>query len=125
MTEIVRRPGMRRHTGGHRRNALWLAAMVHRLSGLALACFLPLHFLALGLAIDGEARFDGFLKWTANPWVKLAETGLVFLLAIHMLGGIRVLLIENLPWRDGQKQLALVALAIACVAAVAFLARAV
>ena len=29
---------------------------MHRLSGLALACFLPLHFLALGLAIDGEAR---------------------------------------------------------------------
>ena len=48
--------------------------MVHRISGLALACFLPLHFLALGLAIDGEARLDGFLKWTANPLVKLAET---------------------------------------------------
>ena len=79
------------HTGGHRRNALWIAAMVHRLSGLALACFLPLHFLALGLAIDGEARLDGFLKWTANPLVKLAETVLVFLLAVHMLGGIRVL----------------------------------
>ena len=45
-------------------------------------------------------------SWTANPLVKLAETGLVFLLAVHMLGGIRVLVIENLPWRDGQKQLA-------------------
>ena len=96
----------RQHTGGHRRDALWIAAMVHRLSGLALACFLPLHFLALGLAIDGEARLDGFLKWTANPLVKLAETALVFLLAVHMLGGIRVLVIENLPWREGQKRLA-------------------
>jgi fumarate reductase subunit D len=113
------------HTGGHRRNALWMAAMVHRFSGLALACFLPLHFLALGLAIDGEARLDGFLKWTANPLVKLAETGLVFLLGVHMLGGIRVLLIENMPWRDGQKSFALAALAIACVAALAFLVRAV
>ena len=91
--------------GGHRRNALWIAALVHRLSGLALACFLPLHFLTLGLAIDGEARLDGFLRWTANPLVKLAESGLVFLLAVHMLGGLRVLVIENLPWHDGQKQL--------------------
>lgn len=99
--------------------------MVHRISGLALACFLPLHFLALGLALDGEAQLDGFLKWTANPLVKLAETALVFLLAVHMLGGIRVLLIENLPWRDGQKNFALAALAAACVAALAFLARAV
>ena len=79
------------HTTGTRRNALWIAAMVHRISGLALACFLPLHFLALGLAIDGEARLDGFLRWTAKPLVKLGETVLVFLLAVHMLGGIRVL----------------------------------
>jgi fumarate reductase subunit D len=108
---------------GHRRDALWIAAMVHRLSGLALACFLPLHFLALGLAIDSEARLDGFLKWTANPLVKLAETALVFLLAVHMLGGIRVLVIENLPWREGQKELATAALILAGIAALAFLAR--
>ena len=34
----------------HRRSVLWVAALVHRLSGLALAIFLPLHFLTLGLA---------------------------------------------------------------------------
>jgi fumarate reductase subunit D len=110
-------------TGGHRRDPLWIAALVHRLSGLALACFLPLHFLALGLAIDGEARLDGFLKWTANPLVKLAETVLVLLLAVHMLGGIRVLVIENLPWRQGQKRLALLAGGAAIAAAALFLLR--
>jgi fumarate reductase subunit D len=98
--------------------------MVHRISGLALACFLPLHFLALGLAIDGEVHLDGFLKWTANPAVKVAETLLVFLLAVHMLGGIRVLLIENMPWREEQKRFATVALAAAALAAIAFLLRA-
>jgi fumarate reductase subunit D len=115
---------MRPHTASHRRNALWIAFLMHRLSGLALACFLPLHFLALGLAINGEARLDGFLKWTANPLVKLAEMGLVFLLAVHMLGGIRVLVIENLPWREGQKQIATAALVAASLAAVVFLMRA-
>jgi fumarate reductase subunit D len=112
------------HNAGHRRNALWLAAMVHRLSGLALACFLPLHFLALGLAIRGAGALDGFLQWTQNPLVKLAETGLVFLLAVHMLGGIRLLVIENLPWRPGQKEIATGALAIASLVALAFLVRA-
>ncbi len=58
-----------------------MAALVHRLSGLALAIFLPLHFLTLGLAIDGEAQLDGFLRWSDQPLVKLAESGLVFLLA--------------------------------------------
>jgi fumarate reductase subunit D len=115
----------RQHVGGHRRDALWIAFIVHRLSGLALACFLPLHFLALGLAIDSAARLDGFLAWTANPVVKASETALVFLLAVHMLGGIRVLVIENLPWHDGQKLLVTAALAAAALAAAAFLVRAV
>jgi len=116
---------MRQRTTAHRHGALWIAAMVHRISGVALACFLPLHFLTLGLAIDGEARLDGFLKWTANPAVKLAETALVFLLAVHMLGGIRVLVIENLPWRDGQKRLAWLAGGAAVAIAALFLIRAV
>ena len=116
---------MTMHIAGHRRNALWIAALVHRLSGLALACFLPLHFLALGLAIQGETRLDGFLKWTANPLVKLAETGLVFLLAVHMLGGIRLLVLENLPWRHGQRRLALLAGGGALVVAALFILRAI
>ena len=64
----------------HRTGVLWIAALVHRLSGLALAIFLPLHFLALGLAIEGEARLENFLRWSDAPLVKLAESGLVFLL---------------------------------------------
>lgn len=113
------------HTTGPRRNALWMAAMVHRISGLALACFLPLHFLTLGLAINGEARLDGTLRWMDAPLFKIGETVLVFLLAVHMLGGIRVLLIENMPWREGQKTLATGALVIAAIAGLAFLVRAI
>ena len=106
-----------------RGNTLWLAAMVHRLSGLGLAIFLPLHFLVLGLAINGETRLDGFLRWSEQPVVKLAETGLVFLLAVHLLGGLRVLVIENFAWREGQKQLATLAAALATLIAFVFLAR--
>jgi len=99
------------------------AALVHRLSGLALAIFLPLHFLTLGLAIEGEARFESFLRWSDQPLVKLAESGLVFLLLVHMLGGLRLLVIENLPWRDGQKQLATVAAGLSVVVAFILLVR--
>ena len=107
----------------HRANVLWLAALVHRLSGLALAAFLPLHFLTLGLAIDGEARLDTFLRWSDRPIVKLSETVLVFLLAVHMLGGVRLLVLENIDWLDGQKRLALLAAAVSAVVAFVFLAR--
>jgi fumarate reductase subunit D len=55
---------------------------------LGLAIFLPLHFLTLGLALDGEARLEGFLRWTDAPMVKLGEGALIFLLAVHALGGL-------------------------------------
>jgi fumarate reductase subunit D len=107
----------------HRTGTLWLAAMVHRLSGIGLAIFLPLHFLVLSLAIRGDATLDGLLRWTDRPPVKLAEAGLVFLLTVHLLGGLRLLVIENLDWRDGQKQLAALAAAVSAVVAFAFLVR--
>ena len=55
--------------------------------------------------------------------MKLSESALVFLLAIHVLGGLRLLVLENLPWFGGQKWLALLAAAAAAFAAFAFLAR--
>lgn len=81
----------------------YAAFVVHRVSGLALAAFLPLHFWALGQAIEGEAALDGFLRWAERPIVKLGELVLVVLLAAHLAGGVRLLLLEFLGWRDWQK----------------------
>ncbi|HEY1362071.1 MAG TPA: succinate dehydrogenase, cytochrome b subunit [Xanthobacteraceae bacterium] len=109
---------------GHRTSVLWMAALLHRLSGLALAIFLPLHFLALGLALRGEAQLESFLRWSDRPIVKLAESGLVFLLTVHMLGGVRLLVIENFPWCDRQKALATAAAAVSAAIACVLLVRA-
>jgi fumarate reductase subunit D len=114
---------MTMQTAAHRTNALWLAALVHRLSGLALAIFLPFHFLALSLAIRGEASLDGFLRWTEQPLVKLSEAALVGLLAVHMLGGLRLLVLENLGWFGGQRRWAWLAMIVAVLVAFTFLTR--
>lgn len=119
MSSVSQRP----HNAAYRGDLFWIAAMIHRISGVLLACFLPLHFLVLGLAIEQEATLDGFLRWTQQPLVKLAETGLVFLLAVHLLGGIRVLLIENLAWRPGQKRIVTVAIGTAGIVAMLFVLR--
>ncbi|HZP77783.1 MAG TPA: succinate dehydrogenase, cytochrome b subunit [Pseudolabrys sp.] len=105
----------------HRTNALWLAALIHRLSGVALAIFLPLHFLALGLAISGEDALGGFIRWSNQPLVTFAESGLVGLLAVHMLGGLRLLVLENFAWFSGQKILALLAVTASAVVVFGFL----
>jgi fumarate reductase subunit D len=90
---------------GARNHSAWWAFLVHRLSGVALALFLPFHFWALGQALRGESALDGFLRWSEQPLVKTAEWGLVMLLGAHLAGGLRVLALELLPWRDWQKSL--------------------
>jgi fumarate reductase subunit D len=73
--------------------------------------------------LDGEAPLESFLRWSDQPLVKLAESGLVFLLMVHMLGGLRLLVIENLDWRDEQKELATIAAGLSAVIAFILLAR--
>jgi fumarate reductase subunit D len=77
-------------------------AIVHRVSGIALAAFLPLHFWALSRALE----LDAFFAWTREPVLRLAEWGIVVALAAHLAGGLRVLVLEFLPWHGWQKALA-------------------
>ena len=100
--------------------AYW-AFIVHRLSGLALTLFLPLHFWVLGQALGGAAQLDGILRWTEQPLVKSAETALVLLLAAHMAGGLRLLMLEFLAWRDWQRTLVAIAAGVSVAAGLAFL----
>ena len=100
--------------------AALLAAWVHRLSGWRSRCS-AVHF-SRGLAISGEARLESFLRWSDQPLVKISEAVLLGLLAVHLLGGLRLLALENLPWRGGQARLALLAGAAAMAVVFVFLA---
>ena len=108
----------------HRKQPLWLAYMLHRVSGVALALFLPMHFYVLSLALTEGAALDDALHWTENPLAKIAEFGLVFLLSVHLFGGLRLLVLEFMPWRPAQKTFAAVAAAFAFLVAFGFLLRA-
>jgi fumarate reductase subunit D len=99
--------------------AYW-AFLVHRVSGLALAIFLPAHFLVLGQALGGEGALDAALRWTEAPLVKTAEVALVVLLAAHLTGGLRILALEFLTWRNWQKGLAALAAGIALAVGLTF-----
>ena len=105
--------------GGHNHLAWW-AFLVQRVSGLLLAFFLPAHFWFLGSALQGEVALDQRLKWAEQPLVIAGEWMLVILLAAHFAGGLRVLALEMLPWRNWQKTLATLAAAFALGAGLAF-----
>ena len=100
--------------------AYW-AFLAHRVSGVMLSLFMPLHFWALGQALHGEARLESFLRWSDQPLVKAAETALVLLLAAHLTGGLRLLALEFLSWRDWHKSLLALAAGVALAAGLAFL----
>ncbi|HEX5477779.1 MAG TPA: succinate dehydrogenase, partial [Burkholderiales bacterium] len=99
----------------NRHSSFWVF-MVHRVSGIALAAFLPLHFWVLGNAL----KLDSFLAWTEQPLVKLGEWAIVVALAAHLGAGLRVLALEFLPWRDWQKALAASAAALVFAVGLAF-----
>ncbi len=109
----------------HGAEPLRLAARIHRLSGVALALFLPVHFYVLGMALHSAERLDGFLTWSNAPLVKLAEGGLVLLLSIHLFGGLRVMALELLPWSPRQKTFAASAAALSVLISLGFLLNAV
>ena len=112
---------MRRPARAH---PLWLAYILHRISGISLALFLPIHFWVLSLALTDPAQLNSFLKFSELPFVKIAEFGLVFLLAIHLFGGLRLIAMEWLPWSSSQKNLAVGVTGLSFVVASAFFIQA-
>ena len=89
----------------HRSHANYWAFFVHRVSGILLVFFLPVHFQVLQLAVRDAQSFDAFAAWAEAPMVKIAEGVLIVLLAGHLTGGLRLLAIEFLPWRNWQKSI--------------------
>ena len=122
-TATAGRGGRRPHT--HRGHPLWLAYALHRASGLALALFLPVHFYTLSLAVTDRRALEGFLRLSEHPLVKLAEFGLVFLLAVHLFGGLRLLVLEWWPgaaaWTARQRTMAAGAVALSFLVSLLFL----
>lgn len=99
-----------------RQHSSYRVAIVHRVSGIALSLFLPLHFYALGDAL----QLDAFLEWTEQPIVKFAEWGIVLALAAHLAAGLRVLVLEFLPWTRWHKAFAAAAAGMTLAAGLAF-----
>jgi fumarate reductase subunit D len=101
-----------------RNHTNYWAFALHRFSGVALALFLPVHFWVLALALK---NLNQFLIWTHQPLVQAAEGGLVFLLALHLVGGLRVLALEFLPWHNWQKTAVAVSGGVSLAVALIFL----
>ncbi len=111
---------------GYQRHRAYFAFLGHRISGILLALFLPVHFYVLGLALNQQAALDEFLAISELPLVKFAEWGLVSLLALHFCFGMRLLTLELFAWstpRQARKSWVTGSVLIALVVGFIFLLR--
>lgn len=76
-----------------------LAWIFHRISGIALAFYLPLHIYATSSLQDPE-QFDKVMAFLNLPIFKLAEIALLGAVIYHSLNGIRILIID---WFGGTR----------------------
>jgi len=98
----------------------WWAFVLHRVSGLLLALFLPLHFWVLGQALNGAEAFDSWIALADQLLFRLSEWVLVLLLSLHMMGGVRLLLIEFAAWSGPRKNWIAAALGVSVATGMAF-----
>lgn len=103
-----------------RNHPSYWAFVVHRVSGVALAAFLPIHFWTLATALHGAQGLDQALRWVDAPLFKFGEWALVVLLALHLGGGLRLLLIEFGPWSGLRKNWIALTAILGIIAGLAF-----
>lgn len=96
-----------------------LAWLLHRLSGLALVVYLPLHIASINASQGGPAAFDAELAIYTAPIFKAAEFVLIAGVAFHGLNGLRVIAIDFLNLSHYQKLLFWLVLAVCAAVMIA------
>lgn len=81
--------------------AFWL----HRLTGLAIAGYLLLHILVISTVVGGTDSFNQAMKFLKAPIFVLLEMGLLAVILIHGLNGIRIVLFDLGYGVKNQKQI--------------------
>jgi len=82
-----------------------IAWLLHRLSGLALAAYLPVHIWVNHHIAKSPEQYDRVMSVLALPVFKALEIGLWGVILYHTLNGMRILLIDLGPGVRYQKHL--------------------
>jgi succinate dehydrogenase / fumarate reductase cytochrome b subunit len=71
-----------------------LGWVLHRITGVALALYLLMHFYVLSTAQKGREVFNALMESFETPAIKIFEIFLLFGVVYHTLNGIRLLLFD-------------------------------
>ena len=90
------------------------AFVLHRLSGLGLMAYLPLHIYVTGTLTGGPESFNRTMAFVDTPLFHFLEWGLFGVILYHAFNGLRLILADFGVWDDlaGQKRMFWVAVAV-------------
>jgi len=83
------------------------AFVLHRLAGLGLMAYLPLHIYVTGSLTRGPEEFNSVMALLDHPGLHFLEWGLLGIVLFHALNGLRLIVLD-LGWMSdlrGQKRL--------------------
>ncbi len=75
------------------------AWILHRVTGIGLAIYLPMHIYATS-SLQDPAKFDQVMAFLNQPLFKIAEIALLGAVIFHSLNGVRILIID---WFGGTR----------------------
>ncbi len=70
------------------------AYLFHRITGLALIIYLPMHLVVTGLRLFGPGPWEAFVRFSHNPVVLFFEWALMIAFLYHAINGFRLVLTE-------------------------------
>lgn len=82
-----------------------LAQVMQRITGLLLLVYLFLHVRTIYALKEGPAAFDHAVATFRGPLFKLLEIGLLGIVILHALNGVRITLIDLGAGQSRQRQL--------------------
>lgn len=71
-----------------------IVSILHRISGVVLFLLLPMMVWAFGYSLQAEKNFDYLQNYLSLPWVKLLFWLLLVPFCVHLIAGIRHLLLD-------------------------------
>jgi len=78
-------------------NSNW-AFYLHRISGIGIALFLPLHILDIAVYAFIPEKFDDLHAIYGSTVMRIFECGLLFALLFHALNGLRIIAVDFFDW---------------------------
>lgn len=75
----------------------FVAWLLHRLTGIALAGYILLHLYVLQNLARGPKAFDSLMAAFGNPFFKLLEIGLLGIVVYHSVNGLRIVFMDYGP----------------------------